>query len=152
MSIWFILLVVCITGAIGGVINAYFAYDGFVLPQTDKDDKYKIFRPGFLGNVIVGAVAAGVYWGFSSAVVDYVILSTAQTTGDKKPIELTIGALVSAAMAGIAGAKWLSNEVDKKLLRATASEAAAGQPKSELSRKVMTLPPGEALKAAQKNE
>jgi hypothetical protein len=45
-----------VAGAVGGVVNALMSDNGFVLPKT----AHGIIRPGYLGNVLIGAVAAGI--------------------------------------------------------------------------------------------
>ena len=51
-------------------------------------------------------------------------------------------------LVGIGGARWLTNEVDKKLLRAAASKAASGQPSDQKAIRISAAPPAEALSIA----
>jgi hypothetical protein len=47
------------SGALGGLLNAYLQDGGFKLPGFQVlTDGQRIFRPGFLGNVLVGLAAA----------------------------------------------------------------------------------------------
>ena len=48
----------------------------------------------------------------------------------------------------ISGARWLTNEVDKKLLRAAASKAASGQPSDQKAIRISAALPAEALRIA----
>jgi hypothetical protein len=146
MSLWWILLVVCVAGAVGGVVNALMSDNGFVLPQT-KDG---IIRPGYLGNVLISAVAAGISWGMYGPFADYVIFGVAPTGGPSPSSpNLKVAALVGAVLVGVAGARWLTNEVDKKLLKAAASEA-AGAKATDVStaKKILMASPAQALDIA----
>lgn len=146
MSLWWVLLVVCVAGAVGGVVNALMSDNGFVLPQT-KDG---IVRPGYLGNVLIGAVAAGISWGMYGPFADYVIFGDTPAGGPaQSPASLRVAALVGAVLVGVAGARWLSNEVDKKLLKAAASEAAGAKPADDsTAKKILTASPAQALDLA----
>jgi len=55
---------------------------------------------------------------------------------------------VGGLLVGVGGARWLSNEVDKKLLRAAASKAASGQPDDQKAIRISAAPPAEALRIA----
>ena len=152
MSIWNLLLVVCVAGGVGGIVNALLTDNGFILPRTETANQVKIIRPGVIGNIIIGAVAASISWGlygpFNLAVV---FGTTPPSSGPLPQPYLTLAALVGAVLVGIAGAKWLTNEVDKKLLRAAASEAAARSPQPDAAREIMLATPADALSIAQRN-
>jgi len=55
---------------------------------------------------------------------------------------------VGAILIGVGGARWLTSEVDKNLLRAAAAEAAGAQPPGMSSKQVALAAPAEALNAA----
>ena len=63
MSILELLLIVAACGAVGGVVNALMSDNGFILPMREKAAGANILRPGFVGNIILGAVAAVIFWG-----------------------------------------------------------------------------------------
>lgn len=63
MSIWGLMGVVFAAGALGGLINALMSDNGFGLPRTHDVNGVSVWRPGVIGNVAVGAVAAFVSWG-----------------------------------------------------------------------------------------
>ena len=114
---------VSLVGAVGGVFNAFFSDNGFVLPQLVDDGKGgRILRPGGLGTVAVGAFAALLSWMLYGPVANYSIFGPAD--GQKLP-DLTLGAVGAAAIVGFGGARWLTNEVDKRLLKAAAVVAAS---------------------------
>ncbi len=94
------------SGALGGLLNAYLQDGGFKLPGFQVlTDGQKILRPGFLGNVPVGLVAAvamgglygtpsppaGVHWQWA-------------------------GHAAASIIAGVGGGRVRTNQVDKKLM------------------------------------
>jgi hypothetical protein len=126
MLIWSILGAVCFAGAIGGLINALLTDNGFALPQSKKlDDGVSVLRPGCLGNILVGAIAAGVSWGLYGPLATFDIIGTKEALKSNPPeeISLSLSSLAGAILVGIGGARWLTNEVDKTLLKAAASKA-----------------------------
>jgi len=142
MPIWILLLIVCGSGAVGGVVNALLTNNGFALPQSVTVDGGSILRPGYLGNVLIGAVAAGISWGL------YGPLAGASFLGEAVKGTLTLSGLVGGALVGIGGARWLTNEVDKNLLRAAASKAASAEASPTASLQIAMASPSEALNIA----
>lgn len=144
MAIWALLLVVFVAGLIGGTINALISDNGFVLPKRTDG----ILRPGWLGNALIGGVAASVSW---SLYGPFAGVSIVATTGERAATkgDLTLAAIGGAILVGVAGARWLSNEVDKSLLRAAGIEAAKKQPQENLIATLSTGSPAAALQAAQ---
>jgi hypothetical protein len=69
-----------------------------------------------------------------------------------KNVEETLGislaSLVGAARVGIAGARWLTNKVDKKLLKAAATAAAASQANTATVQQIAFASPAQALNIA----
>lgn len=154
MSLFSVIIVVFVAGAIGGVVNALLSENGFVFPKkmpTNGSNGGSIWRPGYLGNILIGAVAAIVSWGlygpFSS---EYLFGSSSILDNTPKQFGLTLSAFVGAVLVGIGGAKWLSDEVDKRLLRAAASEAAKKEGSPEVSNQILVASPVEALSVAKK--
>jgi hypothetical protein len=66
---------------------------------------------------------------------------------EPRPV-LSLAGLVGGVLVGVGGARWLSNEVDKSLLRAAASEAALSGKNEQLAATLAIVPPVEALHAA----
>lgn len=62
MSVLHCLILVAVMGAVGG-LAACFHKDAVVLPKFDK--RAKIWKPGAIGTVLSGAVAAGLVWALS---------------------------------------------------------------------------------------
>ncbi len=53
------LLASVLMGAIGGVANSLLVEEGFAKPRrVFKDQNKTVWNPGFLGNIILGAIAA----------------------------------------------------------------------------------------------
>jgi hypothetical protein len=55
--------VIMLSGAVGGIVNALVSDNGFIKPSEESAGEVTIIRPGFAGNVLLGAVAAFVSWG-----------------------------------------------------------------------------------------
>jgi hypothetical protein len=146
MSLWWILLVVCVAGAVGGVVNALMSDNGFVLPKTADG----IERPGYLGNVLIGAVAAGISWGMYGPFAQrYILGGPPQPATPEQAPGLLVVTLVGAVLVGVGGARVLTNEVDKKLLKAAASEAAGAKPADDsTAKKILMATPAQALDIA----
>src|SRR5881628_1251262 len=109
MNPWTCAALISLAGGLGGVVNALLSDNGFITPQWRRT----VWCPGFITNVLLGAVAAFISWALygSGAGVEL-----GQIT-DRNMISLRFSALAGAFVVGIAGAKWLTNEVDKKLLK-----------------------------------
>jgi len=130
-------LLVFVAGALGGVVNALLTDNGFILPRRVQ----QILCPGFLSNVAVGAFAAFTSWAMygSGAGVD---LAKQAGAGDTRvEISLTFSALAGAFLVGVAGARWITNEADKRLLKESVKVAAEKQlPKRECEEIVKASP------------
>lgn len=111
MPTWTIILLVCGAGLIGGAVNALMAHEGFFLPKMDSvADGRRIWRPGFIGNMLVGTVTAVVLAGLYSP-LGSLTLSSSQVNSN---YALTVGGLVGALLSGIGGARLLTQEVDRR--------------------------------------
>jgi hypothetical protein len=160
MGVWIALVLVFIAGLVGGLINALISDNGFAMPTCVTQNGIGIWRPGYIGNMLIGGVAAAISWGLygPAGAVSLVPLipgsSAAANVGGEsgvaKPpmVFLTMAGLVGGVLVGVGGARWLSNEVDKSLLRAAASEAALSGKNAELSATLAIVPPVQALEAA----
>ena len=113
MTPWQCALLVATAGAIGGVLNALLSDNGFILPRR----KAGILCPGFLSNVLVGTLAAVTSWGLYGSGAGVELAKTAAAGAARVEISLTVGALAGALLVGLGGARWLTNEVDKRLLK-----------------------------------
>ena len=145
MPAWLSPVAVVVAGAIGGTANAGMTQNGFIMPAMTAGDDVRVWRPGVLGNVAIGAVAALVSWGLYGSGAALQVFTSATTTSD-----LTYSALVGAILVGMGGARWLTAEVDKNLLRGAAIAAAKKDPSPDLAGQIAISSPVEALAAATK--
>lgn len=104
---WELLLWIGGLGAIGGLSNCLLAGE-FVMPEYDKDAK--VWKPGWLGNVVVGGVAAIVVWGIYGPLASFDLTNTLDP-------HITLSQLLSSLVVGIGGARILSLEAQKMLLK-----------------------------------
>ncbi|HEV3361754.1 MAG TPA: hypothetical protein VG247_33465 [Pseudonocardiaceae bacterium] len=154
-SLWEIAGYIAASGGIGGVVAALLSEDkGFVLPtrMTNAADgtKSNVIRPGFIGLILIGAIAATVSWALYGPAADLVLLSTSANGQAAGSANLTLAAIGGAVLVGSGGSKWISGQVDKTLLRQTASVAAGRQPAdAQVAHLIATAAPSQALQAAQ---
>lgn len=138
-----------LSGAVGGIVNALVSDNGFVKPSEECTGEVTIIRPGFAGNILLGSVAAFISWGLYGAFSDAVLFGTATGLGTEE-ISVSISSIAGALLIGIGGARWLTNEVDKKLLRTAATAAAASKASFEDSQRIAVATPAQAFNIAKK--
>lgn len=121
MNPWVCASLIAIAGACGGIVNALISDNGFALPRRESG----VWCPGVISNILIGAFAAFASWSFygSGAAID---LAT-QSATERSLISLRFSALAGAFLVGVAGAKWITNEVDKRLLKESVKVAASGK-------------------------
>lgn len=152
MSLLTLTLFIFLAGTVGGIVNALLSNNAFILPKrevTGTDNK--AFRLGFLGNMFISGVAACISWGLYGPFASETILGGGLQANElgSSMLGLSLSALVGAVLVGIAGARWITNEVDKVLLRAAASEAAQAQSDQDKATQIALASPVGALKIAQ---
>lgn len=117
-TVWAIFGVIAAAGAFGGLINVMLGNPGtFKFPKSN----HGVVQLGVVGNVVIGAFAAVTTWGLYGRLKDAVVLGT--NPGAGLPANLTVTALIGAALAGPGGAKVISNEIDKPAHRVTSPRA-----------------------------
>jgi len=99
-------LLVLLLGGLGGLVNCFHSGE-FHLPQTDK--KAGIWRPGWVGVVVVGAAAALVVWGLYGPAGSYIFNAD---TPQKIPI--TVSQIINSLLVGFGGGRFLHMAVEKK--------------------------------------
>lgn len=113
-----LIFIVVLAGGVGGVVNALMTDNTFMLPGVKEDDG--VWRAGVIGNIIVSAIAGLITWG-SVAPVSGVVLCTLSVCEprslDPNANFLTMGTLMTTILVGIAGARWLTSEIDKKIMK-----------------------------------
>jgi hypothetical protein len=129
-------------------VNALMTQEGLILPKPMIVGGNTIYRLGFVGTIIIGIIAAFVSWGLYGPVANVdIFASSAAQQG--QTISMTLATLVGAILVGIGGSRWLTNEVDKKLLRVAAAEAAKKPENKDLSIRLAMSSPLEAAKLFQ---
>ena len=142
--------IIMLSGAMGGFVNALVSDNGFIKPSEEVAGDVTIVRPGFAGNILLGGMAAFVSWGLYGAFSNAVVYGTASTDQEQMRYLVSISAIAGAVLVGMGGARWLTNEVDKKLLRNAAVNAAASKGSIDESRKIAASTPAQAFKIAKK--
>ncbi|MBD1862402.1 MULTISPECIES: hypothetical protein [Trichocoleus] len=149
MSLWLIPKILLVTGsvgvagAIGGVVNALLTDNGFIWPYVEQVNGIRITRPGFIGNIFISAVAAVISWGLYGPFAQANLL-------EGQALSLTPSTFAGAILVGIAGAKWLTNEVDKRLLKVAAIKAAKAHSSPEVAELMLWASPSETLNITKK--
>ncbi len=147
MSIFEPFGIILATGAFGGLINAILSDNGFILPHGETSDKVSIIIPGVIANILTGAAAGFVFWGLTEANTMFVVYGP---SNEGSEITLTVYGVAMALLAGIAGARYLTNEVDKRLLKAAAANAAASMQSIVDSEKIANASPVQAFRIAKR--
>lgn len=149
-NFWLMIALIAFAGALGGAANALMTENGFIFPKSETTEAgATIVRPGFLGNVFTGALASVVSWGLYGPLSSVNILSldaSEGTEGALSTIGLSLASLVGGILVGVGGARWLSNEVDKNLLKAAAVVASGKQSSINVSQRIALATPAQTLK------
>ena len=141
-TVWGILGAIAGAGAIGGLVNGLLGSSGGLsLPKP----VHGVIQLGFLGNLLLGAFGAVATWGLYGPLKDAVLIGA--NPGNMLPANLTVTAIVGAALTGAGGAKVVSSEIDKVVLKKTAVEAAKKDANPGLAATISTSPPLAALDA-----
>jgi hypothetical protein len=110
VQILLIAIIVLVSGAVGGFLNAFLT-GSLHLPRHTADT----YRPGWMANVVIGAIAAFVLWTLFDPA------GSAAVVGDgsmqAKGI-LSVGNVVASIAVGISAAHLLASDVQKKRLAA----------------------------------
>ncbi|MDO9149984.1 MAG: hypothetical protein Q8K07_19925 [Methylicorpusculum sp.] len=107
MDILGIVSIVGTVGALGGLVNCAIAGE-FVMPQ--RDAAKGIWRPGWVGNVLIGAVAALVVWAMYGPLASYDLATPDKT----KPLTLTLSQLFVSVLIGLGGGNILTQLAQKQ--------------------------------------
>ncbi|GAC1404154.1 MAG: hypothetical protein NVSMB49_22430 [Ktedonobacteraceae bacterium] len=146
MSIWVVIGIVCLAGAIGGLVNSFSSDDGPKIPTNEAG----IFLPGFISHVFLGAVAAGLSWALYGPASQATVAVIGSPPAQAAPTySLTLAALAGAVFVGIGGANWIANEVNKRATIAAAQKIMVGKqtatPEQRETFKSMLASPVDAL-------
>src|SRR5262245_35291920 len=133
-------LLICTAVASGGFANALLSPSGFALPRRIEG----VWCPGALSTVIAGAVAAFASWAFYGS-------GAGINVADPKAVtSLQFSALAGAFLVGVVGAKWITNEADKRLLKESVKVAATKDVSRERAHDIVSGTPLEVLKNVKK--
>lgn len=108
---------ICLFGGLGGVVNALLTDNGFALPRKESG----VWCPGAISNIIIGSLAAFSSWAFYGSGAEFAF------TDRSAAISLKFSVLAGAFLIGVAGAKWITAEVDKRLLKESVKVAASSE-------------------------
>jgi hypothetical protein len=146
MDPWLCASLVLGAGAVGGVLNALLTENGFILPRKVSG----ILCPGFLSNILVGALAAFTSWASYGSGAGVELAKTASTGSPRAEISLTFSALAGAFFVGLAGARWITNEADKRLLKESVNVAAQKGISPKECAEILHTSPRRVLEALQR--
>jgi hypothetical protein len=101
----------------------------------------KTLMPGLVGTVVVGAFAAAVNWGLYGPFAEKTVFGD-----DPAAVKATIqlAALVTGGLVGFVGAKWLTNEAEKRLFKNLAVHLARSDARPDLGLAIALASPKEA--------
>jgi hypothetical protein len=134
------LIAVAVCGALGGFANVFIGDSGLHLPTIDQG----IFRPGYIGVVFVGLIAAVGAWLATQGSV----LAGGLTLSP--PVTLRLSELSTAIVVGFGGARWFKSETETTIFRKTAAVAASKAADSDAAATIAAGSPIQALTAANK--
>jgi hypothetical protein len=126
---FYLVFLVALMGALGGVVNALLSDNGFFLPKRLKVDEQEIIRPGFLGNTLIGAASSFISWALYGPLASVIIagMPNGTATNSGAATGVTLSSLGGAVLIGIAGSRWLTNEIDKTILKSAIIVSARSQ-------------------------
>jgi hypothetical protein len=136
MDVAWVILIVMVAGAAGGFVNVFIGDSGLHLPKVENG----VFLPGFVGTVIVGALAALGSWGAAKSIPIFGNMGY--------PLSFSTGDIANALIVGFGGVKWFKSEIEKDVLQKTAAIAASkqGDPKAAVA--IASGSPNQALATA----
>jgi hypothetical protein len=117
MTIWQIILLIAACGATGGIVNCAISGE-FNYPQFDP--AAKVWRPGWIGNVLIGAVASVVVWGIYGPVASFDLVN-----GKMADVHLTVAQLLTSLVIGLSGGKILTLMAEKQAESVSKGQLAA---------------------------
>lgn len=111
MDSWLVVAAVLGAGVLGGLVNSLITGE-VRLPRTDQEAR--VWHPGWVGNALVGGVAAVVFWGLYGPFAGYALVGTVASVGGSVPA-FTVGDLCGAVVTGLGGGQILTREVDRRV-------------------------------------
>jgi len=108
MTFWPLLGIIVGAGAVGGILYSLIGNKGFQLPGVVENNGVRVFVVGFIGDILIGMLTAGISWAFYG-------LQSLQSQPATGTIE-TMGVVLvvfGGIFTGVAGAGWWSNTAGK---------------------------------------
>jgi hypothetical protein len=136
MEVFWAIVIVIACGAAGGFLNVFIGDSGLHLPKVENG----FFLPGFLGTVLIGALAALGSWGTAKGITIFGAKTAA--------LSFSTSDIANALLVGFGGAKWFKSEIEKDVLQKTAAIAAGKPSDPSAAATIASGTPGEALRAA----
>ena len=127
---------VILMGGLGSLVSLFIGDNGWHLPMIDQG----VFRPGYLGNMLVGGLAALASWGMLQAAVligakhDALVFKTSDMS--------------NAIIVGFGRASWFKSQIEKVILQKTAAVAAGKPSDPGAAGQIASATPMEALRVA----
>ena len=134
MDVFWAILLVLLAGAAGGFVNVFIGDSGLHKPRVENE----VFQAGFLGTILVGALAALGSWGAAKAMTIF---------GAELPISFSTGDVANALLVGFGAAKWFKSETEKNVLQKTAALAAGKSADPYAAVTIASSTPNQALSA-----
>jgi hypothetical protein len=124
-------------------VNALLIDNKLIIPEV----KNGIICPGFISNLLIGKASAFISWSFygAGAAIDVARVNA----NAHQDISLTFSALAGAFLVRVAGAKWLTNEVDKRVLKESVKQAAKKNIRVAECENIIQQSPGKILQDMQ---
>ena len=110
MNVWEIIGLVAVLGMAGWLTNCFLA-GGFTSPQSDT--KGKVWKPGWIANIVIGGIAAVVVWCFYGPASSYDLVKDGVID-----FHLPVAQIASSILVGISGAKILTTMAQRQAERA----------------------------------
>lgn len=135
MNPWICAGLIALAGAVGGFVNALITNNGFALPRRIAG----VWCPGAFSTILIGAFAAFASWAFYGSGVSIDVADPSA-----RP-HLQMPALAGAFLVGVVGAKWITNEAEKGLLKESVKLAATKDISKGKSEEIVSGSPLEVL-------
>jgi hypothetical protein len=109
MEISSLMVLVAGLGAAGGIVNCAITGE-FIFPKFDSATR--IWRPGWVGNVLVGGAAATVVFGMNGPLASFDLFARQQPE-----MHFTVAQLISSIVVGLGGGNILTQFAQKQAER-----------------------------------
>ena len=146
--LWGFLVVIFGAGAVGGILNGLLRHEGLAVPRYVEEAR--IVDPGFLGNVLIGGLAAAISWGlYGPFANEFMLGSAVENVSD---VGLTLAAIVGAILAGVGGARSITSAVDDRMTRAAGTQLAMKHDDSDMAGMFSTESAAKLLNMSMKHD